>query len=108
MTAYRCALCPAASGAALAAGWTTHTLAEPVAYRSIFTSEPLPPTPAGTYHLCPACSDWLTDHRDRALPASVVASIDATLAAANLQPRTARRTRAEMVGMVRHLAEALE
>lgn len=101
-------ICPAAIGAALAAGWTTQVLAGPVEYRSVFGGDPIPPTPAGTYHLCPACSDWLTAHRDRALPALVAASIDATVTAANLQPLTARRLRAELVGMVRHLAEALE
>ncbi|MFY1589129.1 hypothetical protein ACN267_32255 [Micromonospora sp. WMMD734] len=105
MSILRCVLCPAAAGDSLAAGWTTRTLDGPVAYRSRLGG-PLPPTPAGTHHLCPTCTTWLAGHRDRALPPAVVDGITATVAAAGLHPATARVLRRELVGIVRHLAEA--
>lgn len=106
MTIRLCAICPATADEALAADWTTRTLDEPVAYRSAFTSarDPLPPVPAGKHDLCGDCSEWLADHRDRALPPGVVAGIDALTR--NQDPFTARYARRELVGMIRHLAEA--
>lgn len=104
----RCAFCPAAEPNALAAlahGWTARMLTRPVTYRSAFGD--LPPTPAGEHHLCPVCTEWLTDHRDRMLPPAVLAGITDTVDGAGLHPRTARRLRLELVGIVRHLADAL-
>ncbi|MEV7264186.1 hypothetical protein AB0N38_11605 [Micromonospora aurantiaca] len=105
-----CVLCPATEPTALAAlahGWTPRVLAEPVTYRSVF-GHGLPPTPAGEHSLCATCSAWLDNHRDRMLPVATLNAIDATIAAGGeLHPTTERRLRMELVGMVRHLAEAL-
>lgn len=101
----RCVLC---STAGSGAGWTRHTLEVEVIYRSVFDSAPVGSTPPGEHAACPECSEWLTDHRDRPLPASIRASIADALAAADLHPTTARRVRAELTGMARWLAEALE
>lgn len=109
-----CVFCPATEPsplAALAHGWTSRTLDQPVTYRSAFGE--MPPTPAGEHNLCPACAAWLTDHRDRMLPIGVLDAIDATLDAQEeaegvaFHPTTARRLRLELIGMARHLAEAL-
>ncbi|MFB9238683.1 hypothetical protein ACFFWC_24670 [Plantactinospora siamensis] len=107
----RCVLCPATEPAAFAAlchGWTSRTTTEPVVYRSAFSAGPFAITPAGEHHLCPACTAWLADHRDRQLPEAVTASIAETIAGAELATETARYLRMELVGMVRHLAEALD
>ncbi|MEU9516609.1 hypothetical protein [Micromonospora sp. NPDC048169] len=105
-----CVLCPAAEPTALAAlshGWTYRVLPEPVTYRSIFCG-PMLPTPAGEHSVCATCSAWLADHRDRMLPVAVLDAIDAIIAAGvELHPATERRLRMELIGMVRHLADAL-
>lgn len=105
----RCVLCPASTGAALAAGWTWRTLTQPVTYRSALGHD-LPPTPAGYYALCAPCSAWLADagRQEKPLPPAVTAAIDVKVTDADLHPMTARRVRAEMVGMVRHLADHLQ
>ncbi|MET7705449.1 hypothetical protein [Micromonospora sp. NPDC005413] len=102
----RCLICPAAAGQSLAIGWTTRTLRAPVIYRSALGGGTAD-TPAGEHRLCPTCSAWLPEHRDRMLPPAVLDGIEATVGAADLHPATARRLRLELVGMVRHLAEAL-
>lgn len=106
MSTRECLICPATSGDAVAAGWTGCTLVEPVTYRSTFGGG-LPPTPAGRYDICPACSAWLTDHRDRPLPDAVQEGIAKMAGSVDLTAPTARRLRMELVGIVRHLADAV-
>ncbi|MBQ1060049.1 hypothetical protein [Micromonospora sp. C41] len=101
-----CVLC-ATTADEPAAGWTVRTLSRPVTCRST-VGGPMPPTPAGEHQVCPTCSAWLTDHRDRMLPAAALAVIEAALTnTPGLHPTTERRLRLELVGMVRHLADAL-
>lgn len=111
----RCLICAAAEPTALAAlarGWTSRMLTRPVTYRSLFGG-PTGETPAGEHPLCPTCAAWLADHRDRMLPPAVLHTIDGIIEAQEeaegtaYPPDTARRVRMEMVGMFRHLADAL-
>lgn len=100
----RCVLCPATGSGT---GWTARTLTESIVWRSIFDHIDAG-TPAGDYLVCPGCSVWLAgDWRDSPLPPNLVEMVDAIVTAADLHPRTGRALRAELVGMVRHLADRL-
>ncbi|MEU3112670.1 hypothetical protein ABZ652_01150 [Micromonospora chalcea] len=106
-----CVLCPATEPTALAAlahGWTSWVLPEPVLYRSVF-GKGLPATPAGEHSVCATCSAWLANHRDQMLPPATLEVIETAIRAAGMElhPTSERRLRMEMVGMVRHLADAL-
>ncbi|WP_432051122.1 hypothetical protein [Verrucosispora sp. NA02020] len=105
----RCVLCPATEPsplAALAHDWTSYTIDRPVIWR-LSVGVPLLVAAAGEHSACAVCAEWLTDHRDRMLPPTVLALLDDLLAAADPPPDRVRQYRMELVGMARHLAEAL-
>lgn len=101
-----CAICPTTADDPT--GWSTWELEEPIEWRSAFATDgAMPPTPAGRYQLCPACTSWMPGHRSAPLPEALRSGIDTMLGAQQLHPATRRRLLAELVGNVRHLAGRL-
>lgn len=101
----RCVLCPAEGPGA---DWTARPLAEVVILRNSFSHDAGVVLPAD-YQACAACSAWLDDpdRDEQALPAHLLEPVELLVKAATLDAITARQLRADLVGQVRHLAEAL-
>lgn len=105
MTAAQCLICSEIT--ADAADWTPWTLAEPIYWRSAFTSAGQePPHPAGRFLACPTCTRWIPRHRAGAMPPAVLQVIHGVVD--GMDPQTRRQLHGELVGRMRHLAAQLQ
>lgn len=107
MTVTTCVIC-SATATGIPEGWGDWVLAEPIQWRSAFTHDGQePPTPAGRYKACPACSAWIPKHRVGNMPPAVQSAIQAAVTQEELHPTTRRQLHAELVGRIRHLGAQL-